>query len=91
MTHEYLTLVLGVNQNYGSERYYRNILSKDKDRVNNRFKQASDRGIIVRKGFLRTDDLLTHLAHHGPIILLTNNELLSCDVCKSQKLTNEFR
>lgn len=91
MAHEYLTVVLGVNQNYDNERYYRNILSKDEERVNNRFKEAANRGIIIRKGVMRTDDMLTHLANNGPIILLTNNELLSCDVCKDNKLTNELR
>lgn len=91
MRHEYLTLVLGVNQGYGSERYYKNILSRDETRVNRRFMEAREHGIVIRKAQLTLDDLLTHLATKGPIILLTNSELLSCDVCKTQKLTNELR
>lgn len=91
MNHEYLTTVLGVNQGYGSERYYRNILSKDEARVNNRFREAAEKGLIIRKTVIRLDEMLNHLAHNGPIILLTNSELLSCDICKSQKLTSELR
>lgn len=91
MRHEYLTLVLGVNQRYGSERYYRHILSRDEERVNTRFREAKGHGIIVREGELRTEDLLKHLADYGPVILLTNSELLSCDICKAQKLSNGLR
>lgn len=91
MTHEYLTTVLGVNQGYGADRYYKNILSKDEARVNSRFQEAKQRGLAIRKGMIRLDDLVTHLASHGPIILLTNAALLSCDICKSQKLSNELR
>lgn len=91
MRHKYLTTVLGVNENYGSERYYKNILSKDEARVNQRFQHAAEQGIRIHKGVLQINDLLSHLANHGPIILLTNSELLSCDVCKVQKLTNEIR
>lgn len=87
-----MTTVLGVNQNYGKERYYKNILSKDEVRVNKRFEEAAGRGVCIRKGVLRTEELIAHLASHGPIILLTNSELLCCDVCSGQKkLSNELR
>lgn len=92
MRHVYLTTVLGVNQSYGAQRYYKNIITKDEERVNSRFKEAAKRGITVKKGLLRREELISHLANHGPIILLTNSELLSCDVCKGErKLTNELR
>lgn len=86
MRHEFWTTVLGVNQGYGSDKFYRDILDKDRIRVNNRFKAAPANGITARKGLLRMDEILLHLSNHGPIILLTNGELLSC-----KKLTNELR
>lgn len=91
MRHLYMTTVLGVNQRHENDRYYKNILPKDTERVNARFQEAEQKGVIVDEGALTTNDLIEHLANYGPVILLTNSELLSCDVCKKQKLSNELR
>lgn len=50
-----------------------------------RFARARSRGISITKKSLTSDYLLRHLSH-GPIIVLTNSRLLTCDICKLNKV-----
>lgn len=58
-------------------------------RVNKKFAQAAQRGLSLRKASLSDSDLQHHLSECGPIILLTNANLLRCQVCQSPKSFSE--
>ncbi|CAH2237185.1 jg11158 [Pararge aegeria aegeria] len=62
-----------------------------KDRVWNRFRNASYNGISVVEGALSTKQLITHVVTTGPAIALVDAALLSCDWCKHNKMASEFR
>ncbi|XP_045771057.1 protein GUCD1 isoform X2 [Maniola jurtina] len=61
------------------------------NRVRNRFRNASHNGITVVDGVLSTEQVITHVVSTGPAIVLVDAALLSCDLCKHNKLTSEFR
>ncbi|XP_067015317.2 protein GUCD1 [Anabrus simplex] len=87
----FCTVTLGINPEYHEQTFYARVLHKDEERVMRRFNEAEANGISVRQVSLKQDDLIQHLARHGPIILLTNANLLSCDICKCKKLITEIR
>lgn len=58
--------------------------------MNTRFQNAANVGIVVKKSSLSLRKLLLHLVN-GPIIALTNSKLLSCDICKLNKISAELR
>ena len=79
----YTTVTLGVDPGYGSEKFYSSILSKDNERINQRFKASEQNGIVVQKRSVSLSDLVNHVATNGVCIVLTNANLLSCDVCEN--------
>ncbi|KAK9876439.1 hypothetical protein WA026_012752 [Henosepilachna vigintioctopunctata] len=66
------------------------IVIRDEERVNKRFQDAEKHGIIICQGTISCSSILKHLPL-GPVIILTNAKLLSCDVCKYNKLTSEVQ
>ena len=54
---------------------------QDCQRVLNRFQGAANRNVVVEQGSVCISDILNHLHHHGPIIVLTNAHLLRCNSC----------
>ena len=54
---------------------------QDAQRVLNRFREASNQGVVVEQGEVALSEILTHLYQHGPVILLTNAHLLTCERC----------
>ncbi|GAB0092970.1 uncharacterized protein DMENIID0001_080220 [Sergentomyia squamirostris] len=89
--HKYLTSTMGINTGYTEHSYYDKILHKDSVRVEKRFRQAQSLGITVQQKQINSDALLRHLALEGPAICLTNASLLTCDLCKANKLSTELR
>ncbi|XP_046385928.1 protein GUCD1 [Ischnura elegans] len=89
--HLYCTITLGVHPGYRGQAFYDKLLDKDEDRVKRRFAEADKYGIRVRQMKITTEDIVRHLAKSGPIILLTNNNLLNCEVCKGNRLAMELR
>lgn len=89
--HKYLTQMIGINPNHGYNSYYDKILDKDSKRVLEKFEKSKSMGIIIQEKSANNRLLLEHLAKHGPIIVLTNSELLNCDLCKTNRLSNELR
>lgn len=71
--------------------YIKIVCSKDEERVKRKFIEASKCGIIIKKTSLTCQDFVHHLSHFGPIILLTNASLLTCDMCRGNWLTTELR
>ncbi|KAK5638029.1 hypothetical protein RI129_012324 [Pyrocoelia pectoralis] len=88
--HSFFTVTMGIHPGYHSNPFYNKVLAKDEERVNNRFSEAKMYGIDVYK---RSVDMLMILEHlqKGPIIVLTNARLLTCDLCKLNKVSLELR
>lgn len=92
VAHKYFTATLGINPSYRSHSYYDKIINKDSVRVYRKFQTAQRDGLHIEKQTCISNEyLMWHLAKHGPIILLTNAALLSCTVCKQNKLSTEIR
>lgn len=87
--HVYFTKTIGVDPTYLTSNYYKNIIQKDEERVNQRFKNAETNGIIIDKKTITFNEIIKHLSIEGPIILLTNSTLLNCDICKERNLNDE--
>jgi len=88
--HCFYTVTLGVHPGYRENSFYNKILAKDEERIRNKFNEAEANGINVQKASVDIVFLLEHLTQ-GPAILLTNARLLTCDVCKLNKLSVELR
>ncbi|VEN60604.1 unnamed protein product [Callosobruchus maculatus] len=88
--HIFYTTTLGVHEGYRWNSFYNHILTKDENRINARFKKAKANSIFIQKASLTINDILSHLVN-GPIIVLTNAKMLSCDVCKFNKISAELR
>lgn len=58
---------------------------QDEVRVNKKFAQAAHKGLSIRKASLTDADLQHHLLECGPIILLTNANLLRCQTCHGSR------
>ncbi|XP_075218907.1 protein GUCD1 [Lycorma delicatula] len=86
--HVYCTLTIGINPHYKDQAFYTKILNKDEERVTRRFSEAENCGITVIKKSLQISDLINHLHSYGPIILLTNANLLRCDTCRVNRFTS---
>lgn len=91
--HVYYTTTIGVNPNFDHLNYYSRILSVDEKRVNQRFEKANSSGISVEETSISDSTIINHLGKYGPIIVLVNCSLLSCDVCnrKSLSILNDFK
>ncbi|XP_046963731.1 protein GUCD1 [Vanessa cardui] len=72
-------------------RTFSNTVSQAAARIRKRFASASIHGIKVVDAVLSTKDILSHVTSKGPAIVLVDAALLSCDLCKHNKLTSEFR
>lgn len=81
--HIYTTVTVGVNPKFRDSSYYGAILWKDHIRVSEKFASAATNGLTIQQKTVDNRKLLEHLAKHGPIIVLTNNFLLNCDLCHS--------
>ncbi|KAH8286758.1 hypothetical protein KR018_005135 [Drosophila ironensis] len=80
--HEYLTKTIGIDPNYTHHSYYSKIVHKDDNRVTRKFKDARANGLQVEKRSVTMDAIVRHLSRNGPVIVLTNASMLTCDVCK---------
>ncbi|XP_018572864.1 protein GUCD1 isoform X1 [Anoplophora glabripennis] len=88
--HVFYTITLGVHEGYRGNSFYNNVLTKDEHRVKTKFKDAANVGIYVKKKSVTLVDILAHLVN-GPVIVLTNARVLSCDICKFNKISSELR
>jgi len=79
----YTTTTMGVDPGYVKEVFYDKVLSKDSDRVTSRFQRAPSLGMRVDEESVSLDTILSHLLTQGPIIVLTNANLLHCSDCRS--------
>lgn len=84
--HDYYTQTLGVDPSYSQHNYYSQIIDKDEKRVTRRFKEAKAHGLHVVQRTVDIQVIMKHLANKGPVILLTNASLLTCEICKPNAL-----
>lgn len=83
--HIYHTTMLGVNPEFETNRYYSRVLPKDCARVQRRFSDAQASGLTVREKSTHISEIIDHLTSTGPVILLTNSNLLHCGHCSKPK------
>lgn len=74
---------MGINPEHISHRYYSDVLTRDYERITTKFTAAAKNGVIVERKSIQTEEMLEHLAKYGPIIALTNANLLQCEICNS--------
>lgn len=84
ITYTFYTITLGIHPDYKNNSFYKKVLNRDENRVNQRFQYAQKNGIKIIKNSLDTSTLLEHLVY-GPVIVLTNAKLLNCDHCKLKR------
>jgi len=80
---KYTTITLGVDPGYIKENFYDKVLSKDSGRVNNRFEEAESKGMAIAECTVTLEEILDHLDKTGPVIVLTNANLLTCTQCSN--------
>ncbi|KAG8190624.1 hypothetical protein JTE90_017888 [Oedothorax gibbosus] len=61
--------------------FYLRVLSKDAQRINDRFETADSNGVKVEKRSVGMDEIVDHLGSGNPAIVLVNANLLFCDTC----------
>lgn len=81
---KYYTSTIGICPIYYQHRYYNSLLPNDETRVNKKFENAKRNGISIVVKILHISKLIHHLSDCGPIIVLTNANLLTCDVCNKK-------
>lgn len=87
--HVYATVTIGVNPKYKGESYYKSSLHRDHQRVEDRFRDASSVGIVVREMSTTVADLLEHLSRGGPVIVLVDQGLLHCESCQKNRIVSK--
>ncbi|XP_022906606.1 protein GUCD1 isoform X1 [Onthophagus taurus] len=88
--HKFYTTTLGVHPGYRGNSFYQSVLTKDEKRVNRKFEKAHLYGLQIRKASVSANFLISHLKD-GPVIMLTNAQLLNCERCKFNKVCTEIR
>ena len=79
----YTTITIGVDPGYIKESFYDKVIARDNDRVNKRFEEAAERKISIIEKASGLGEILLHLQNKGPVIILTNANLLSCSKCNN--------
>jgi len=80
---KYTTITLGVDPGYVKENFYDKVLAKDSGRVNSRFENADSNGMDITETTVTLQEILEHLDKSGPVIALTNANLLTCTRCSN--------
>ena len=86
----YTTITIGVDPGYSKEAFYDKVLAKDNARVNDRFNDASENGMVILEKSVTLDEILEHLEKTGPVIILTNANLLTCSQCSNYSSCYQF-
>ena len=79
----YTTITIGVDPGYCKEAFYDKVIAKDNDRVNERFDKATELKMTIEEKSVSLEDILNHLKTRGPVIVLTNANILSCSKCSN--------
>ena len=68
---------------YCKEAFYNKVIAKDYERVNTRFQEAETRGMEVVETSITLPEIVAHMETAGPVIILTNANLLRCSRCSN--------
>lgn len=90
INYTFYTITVGIHPGYRNNNFYKRVLNRDEQRVNQRFETAQKNGINVKKGSLDIGSVLEHLVY-GPVIVLTNAKLLNCEQCKLKKVAFDLK
>lgn len=77
----YFTITIGIDPGYCREYFYDKVITKDSQRVNNRFSNAQKLGMHIEQRSVATDEIINHVSEVGPVIVLTNANQLFCSRC----------
>ncbi|CAH0549546.1 unnamed protein product [Brassicogethes aeneus] len=88
--HVYYTITFGIHPEHATNSFYDTILTKDESRINRRFDNAEKCGIKIKTASVTIEYILDQL-RFGPVIVLTNTQLIICDRCKFNKMKTELR
>lgn len=77
----YCTITIGIDPGYSRENFYDKVLSKDSQRVNDRFSNAESLGMKIEQRSVSTEEITNHVSEVGPVIVLTNANQLYCSQC----------
>lgn len=79
--HLYCTITWGVNPGYTRETFYEQVLSRDEQRVSEKFSRATEIGVNVQLRSVDLSEILLQLQLGNPAIILVNANLLYCEKC----------
>ena len=65
-------------------------LPQDAARVIDRFDRAASLGAEVEVRSVGAEEILRHIAHSGPVIVLTDARFLRCDLCRANQAGAEL-
>ncbi|XP_013780038.1 protein GUCD1-like isoform X2 [Limulus polyphemus] len=88
--HLYCTITFGVHPEFKNEEFYKQTLTSDVQRVNEKFEQAYENYVQVQQRSVDIKEILDHLRNGFPAIVLVNANELACDVCASSKCWREW-
>ncbi|XP_076369460.1 protein GUCD1-like isoform X2 [Tachypleus tridentatus] len=88
--HLYCTITFGVHPEFKNEEFYKQTLSSDVQRVNEKFEEADKNYVHVQQRSVDIMEILDHLRNGFPAIVLVNANELACDVCASSKCWREW-
>lgn len=78
--HQFCTETIGVDKNYGNESFYINEMkgsfSEEESRINSRFEQAAENGVVVEKMTVDLKTILDNISQNRPAIVLINDRIL---------------
>jgi len=86
ITFSYLTITIGIDPGYSKEDFYDKVLSKDNERVNQRFDRAQELGMKISKKSVDSSHIVDKLKN-GPVIVLINANQLVCLSCSDSSYT----
>lgn len=86
----YTTITIGVDPGYSKESFYDKVLAKDCNRVDTRFKSAEENKIVILEKSVGLEEIVDHLEKTGPVIILTNANLLHCSRCSNLSSCYQF-
>lgn len=81
--HRFCTQTLGVDKGFRNQSFYKKHFETEEERVNELFKHAESRGVVVKKSSVCVEELQRHLSQGHVAIVLVNAVLLVCESCST--------
>jgi len=85
--HLFATVTLGVDKGYSAKGFYKSHFSRDENRVNELFENASSLGVTMEKRSMKIEEMFQSLSSGSLIITLVDWSFLSCKWCNHKCLS----